>query len=116
MVQLALRDAGAGVTVRAVAAAVTFTTTGMATETPVPVKAMLGGDVYLVPVHLLNSRGAPLDARDFGEVPDELEVVRRRQSKRSRPARELADCLGFLVYEGVPDVVAGVGRKHQRDP
>jgi hypothetical protein len=41
MVQLALRDAGAGVTVRAVAAAVTFTTTGMATETPVPVKAML---------------------------------------------------------------------------
>jgi len=40
-VQLALRDAGAGVTVRAVAAAVTFTTTGMATETPVPVKAML---------------------------------------------------------------------------
>src|ERR1035437_10197081 len=62
------------------------------------IPSRLGRDVYLVPVHFLNSRGAPLDARDFGEVPDELEVVRRRQSKRSRPARELASCLGFLVY------------------
>src|ERR1035437_2694484 len=41
------------------------------------IPSRLGRDVYLVPVHLLNSRGAPLDARDFGEVPDELEVVRR---------------------------------------
>ena len=38
MVQLALRDAGTGVTVAAAAA--TFTTTGMATDTPVPVNAI----------------------------------------------------------------------------
>src|ERR1035438_1269557 len=50
------------------------------------IPSRLGGDVYLVPVHLLNSRGAPLDARDFGEVPDELEVVRRPPSPRSPPA------------------------------
>ena len=39
MVQFALRNAGAGVTLAA--AAVTFTTTGMATDTPIPVNVML---------------------------------------------------------------------------
>ena len=39
MVQLTVRDAGAGIT--ATAAAATFTCTGMDTDTPVPVKAML---------------------------------------------------------------------------
>ena len=38
MVQLALREVGTGVTVAA--AAVTFTTTGMAMDTPVPVNAI----------------------------------------------------------------------------
>jgi hypothetical protein len=69
----------------------------------------------LIAIEFVNARRPPLGARDLGESANELEVVRRRQAERARPARKHAGSLGFLEHQVVSNVIARIRCKDEGD-